>query len=49
MASLTLRQHIQHYLEHLDALRYTRDTRIHYQSNLMQFARWCEERGITTA
>ncbi|MEQ1969172.1 site-specific tyrosine recombinase XerC [Xenorhabdus nematophila] len=49
MASITLRQHIQNYIEHLDTLRYTRDTRLHYQSNLMQFVRWCDERGITTA
>ncbi|RAX06920.1 site-specific tyrosine recombinase XerC [Photorhabdus bodei] len=49
MASTTLRQHIQHFLEHLDALRYTRETRAHYRSNLLEFVRWCDERGLTTA
>ncbi|CAM3563078.1 Int (fragment) [Xenorhabdus nematophila ATCC 19061] len=49
MASLTLRQHMQHFLDHLDALRYTRETRAHYRSNLREFVRWCDERGITTA
>ncbi|MBC8947350.1 site-specific tyrosine recombinase XerC [Xenorhabdus indica] len=49
MASTTLRQHIEDYLEYLDALRYTRQTRQHCRSDLMQFARWCDERGITRA
>ncbi|CDL81382.1 MULTISPECIES: site-specific tyrosine recombinase XerC [Xenorhabdus] len=49
MASLTLRQHIQHFLDHLDALRYTRETRAHYRGNLREFIAWCDERGITMA
>ncbi|CDL81107.1 site-specific tyrosine recombinase XerC [Xenorhabdus szentirmaii] len=49
MASLTLRQHIQHFLDHLDALRYTQETRAHYRGDLLAFAQWCDERGITTA
>ncbi|CDL84739.1 site-specific tyrosine recombinase XerC [Xenorhabdus cabanillasii] len=49
MASLTLRQHIQHFLDHLEALRYTRETRAHYRGNLREFVQWCDERGITMA
>ncbi|MDE9567307.1 phage integrase N-terminal SAM-like domain-containing protein, partial [Xenorhabdus bovienii] len=49
MASLALRQQIQHFLEHLDTLRYARDTQSNYRSALMEFARWCDGRGLSSA
>ncbi|PHM44419.1 hypothetical protein [Xenorhabdus szentirmaii] len=42
MASLTLRQHIQHFLDHLDALRYTQETRAHYRGIC-----WRSPSGVT--
>ncbi|MEQ2028001.1 site-specific tyrosine recombinase XerC, partial [Xenorhabdus szentirmaii] len=48
-ASLALRQQIQHFLEHLDTLRYARDTQSNYRSALMEFARWCDGRGLSSA